>query len=63
MIMFAGNAKSNGSAYGSAASMAVFLVPLVFVRLYAPMQYLPGVIIMNVRLSSHLECLTKERLN
>lgn len=30
--------------------MAVFLVPLVFIRLYAPMQYLPGVIIMNARL-------------
>lgn len=48
-MILAGNAKSNGNAYGSAASMAVFLVPLVFVRLYAPVQYLPGVIIMNVR--------------
>lgn len=49
LMITAGNAKSNGNAYGSAASMAVFLVPLVFSRLYAPVQYLPGVIIMNVR--------------
>lgn len=43
--------------------MAVFLVPLLFVRLYAPMQYLPGVIIMNVRLSSYLGSLMSEELN
>ncbi|GJE92380.1 fusaric acid resistance protein-like domain containing protein [Phanerochaete sordida] len=42
---YIGDAKSNGSAYGSGATMAVFLVPLVFVRLFSPPQYLAGVLL------------------
>ena len=43
-----GNAHSNGSAYGTAASFGVFLVPLMFIRLFAPQQYLQGVILLEV---------------
>jgi len=43
LCWYIGSAKSNGSPYGMAASVAVFLVPLVFCRIFAPMQYLPGV--------------------
>jgi len=43
-----GNAHSNGNAYGTAASFGVFLVPLMFIRLFAPQQYLQGVILMEV---------------
>lgn len=44
-----GNANSRGNVYGVAASVAVFLVPLMFIRLFAPQQYAPGVILMAVR--------------
>ena len=43
-----GNAHSNGNAYGTAASFGVFLVPLMFIRLFAPQQYLQGIILMEV---------------
>ncbi|SRR6266404_1434196 len=43
-----GNANSRGSAYGIAASVAVFLVPLMFVRLFAPQQYVQGTMLMAV---------------
>ncbi|EED82525.1 predicted protein [Postia placenta Mad-698-R] len=39
-----GSAKSRGSPYGMAASAGVFLIPLVFCRVFAPVQYLPGVL-------------------
>lgn len=44
-----GNAKSNGSPYGAAASMGVFLVPVVFLRLFTPIHYVPGVLLAGVR--------------
>ena len=42
---YIGSAKSHGSPYGSAAVVAVFLVPFVFIRLYSPPQYLAGVLL------------------
>lgn len=42
---YIGDAKSNGSSYGSGATMAVFLVPLVFIRIFSPPQYLAGVLL------------------
>ncbi|KZT71069.1 hypothetical protein DAEQUDRAFT_724415 [Daedalea quercina L-15889] len=45
---YIGSAKSNGSPYGMAAVVAVFLVPVLFLRLFSPMQYLPGVIMTSV---------------
>ncbi len=44
-----GNANSRGNVYGVGASVAVFLVPLMFIRLFAPQQYLQGIILMAVR--------------
>lgn len=43
-----GNAKSNGTPYGTAAVMAVFLVPMVFVRLFSPPQNLIAVMMFSV---------------
>lgn len=45
---YSGNAHARGNAYGTAASVGVFLVPLMFIRLFAPQQYLQGVILMAV---------------
>ncbi|KAI9465778.1 hypothetical protein BJY52DRAFT_1376562 [Lactarius psammicola] len=42
-----GNANSRGNVYGVGASVAVFLVPLMFIRLFAPQQYLQGIILMG----------------
>jgi len=44
----AGNGGGNGSPYGLAASYAVFIVPVMFVRLFAPPQLLPGAILGTV---------------
>ncbi|TFY63497.1 hypothetical protein EVJ58_g3215 [Rhodofomes roseus] len=41
---YLGSAKSIGSPYGMAAVVGVFLVPVLFFRLFTPMQYLSGVI-------------------
>jgi len=48
LVWYIGNANSRGNAYGAGASAAVFLVPLVFIRLFAPQQYTPGVLLMTV---------------
>ncbi|CAL1710858.1 unnamed protein product [Somion occarium] len=45
---YIGSAKSNGSPYGAAASVAVFLIPIVFLRLYSPPQFLPGTMLVAV---------------
>jgi hypothetical protein len=45
----AGNGGGNGSPYGLAASYAVFIVPVMFVRLFGPPQLLPGAILGTVR--------------
>jgi len=45
----AGNGSGNGSPYGLAASYAVLIVPVMFVRLFAPPQLLPGAILGTVR--------------
>ncbi|GBE84358.1 hypothetical protein BKA93DRAFT_807068 [Sparassis latifolia] len=42
---YIGSADGNGSPYGMAASVAVFLVPLVFFRIFAPPHYLPAVML------------------
>ncbi|KAH9925739.1 uncharacterized protein B0H18DRAFT_1007982 [Fomitopsis serialis] len=45
---YIGSAKSIGSPYGMAAVVAVVLVPVLFLRLFTPMQYLPGVLLAGV---------------
>ena len=45
-----GNGGGNGNPYGLAASYAVFIVPVLFVRLFAPPQLLPGAILGTVRI-------------
>ncbi|KIP09379.1 hypothetical protein PHLGIDRAFT_86838 [Phlebiopsis gigantea 11061_1 CR5-6] len=42
---YIGSAKGKGNPYGIAAVNAVFLLPLVFLRLFAPPQYLGGVLL------------------
>jgi hypothetical protein len=49
-MMVLGNAKSNGNPFGAAAAVGVFLVPTMFLRLFAPPQYLTGVLMGCVRL-------------
>ena len=44
-----GNGSGNGSPYGLAASYAVLIAPVLFVRLFAPPQLLPGAILGSVR--------------
>jgi hypothetical protein len=44
-----GNGGGNGNPYGLAASYAVLIVPVLFVRLFAPPQLLPGAILGTVR--------------
>jgi hypothetical protein len=44
-----GNGGGKGSPYGLAASYAVFIIPVMFVRLFAPPQLLPGAILGTVR--------------
>jgi hypothetical protein len=46
----AGNGSGNGSPYGLAASYAVLIAPVLFVRLFAPPQLLPGAILGTVRI-------------
>ena len=45
----AGNGGGNGSPYGLAASYAVLIAPVLFVRLFAPPQFSPGAILGTVR--------------
>ncbi|KAK7062721.1 hypothetical protein VNI00_000209 [Paramarasmius palmivorus] len=42
---YMGNGHGNGNPYGAAASMAFWCIPLVFLRLYAPPQYLTGLLL------------------
>jgi hypothetical protein len=51
-----GNGSGNGNPYGLAASYAVFILPVMFVRLFAPPQYLPGVVLGTVRTWYHSTC-------
>ena len=44
-----GNGGGHGSPYGFAASYAVLIAPVLFVRLFAPPQLLPGAILGTVR--------------
>ncbi|THH07358.1 hypothetical protein EW145_g3442 [Phellinidium pouzarii] len=48
---FCGSGHGNGNPYGVAAAIAVFLVPIVFVRIYAPPILLQGVIMFNATLA------------
>ena len=48
-LIRSGNANSRGNVYGIGASVAVFIIPLMFARLFAPQQYAPGIILMAVR--------------
>jgi hypothetical protein len=51
LAWYIGNANSRGNVYGTGASVAVFVVPLMFARLFAPQQYGPGIILMAVTTS------------
>jgi hypothetical protein len=51
LVWYIGNAHTRGNVYGTAASVGVFLVPLMFARLFAPPQYLRGVILMLATIS------------
>lgn len=53
MVLFIhdlGNGNGNGTPYGLAVSYAVFMLPVMFVRLFAPPKYLTGVILGTVRI-------------
>jgi hypothetical protein len=39
---FPGNGKGDGSPYGSAAAVGVCIIPLLFVRIFAPERFLAG---------------------
>ncbi|KAJ7261026.1 hypothetical protein C8J57DRAFT_1184384 [Mycena rebaudengoi] len=39
---YAGNGTGNGNPYGSAVAVGVFIVPLMFVRVFAPERFLAG---------------------
>jgi len=43
--MYIGSGSGSGNPYGSAAIVAVVLVPLIFIRLFSPPQYLPGTLL------------------
>lgn len=43
-----GAGRGNGNPYGNAASAAVFMVPVVFVRLFAPIQYVSAAVLGSV---------------
>ncbi|KAF8504548.1 hypothetical protein F5888DRAFT_760893 [Russula emetica] len=45
LIWYIGNGGGNGNPYGLAASYAVLIVPVMFVRLFTPPQFLPGAIL------------------
>ncbi|KAI0946571.1 hypothetical protein AcW1_010001 [Taiwanofungus camphoratus] len=47
LCWYIGSAKSIGSPYGMAASVGVFLIPNLFLRLFAPLQYLPAVMMIG----------------
>lgn len=49
-IEISGNGNGKGTPYGLAASYAVFMLPVMFVRLFAPPKYLTGVILGTVRI-------------
>ncbi|KAK7451262.1 hypothetical protein VKT23_012602 [Stygiomarasmius scandens] len=42
---YMGNGHGTGNAYGAAAATGAVMVPVVFIRLFAPVQYMPGVIL------------------
>ncbi|KAH9050166.1 hypothetical protein EDB84DRAFT_1623276 [Lactarius hengduanensis] len=46
LAWYIGNANSRGNVYGVGASVAVFIFPLMFFRLFAPQQYIQGIILM-----------------
>ncbi len=43
-----GNVKSSGNPYGSTASFGVFLLPMVFIRVFAPPQYFIAILMFSV---------------
>ncbi|THH16060.1 hypothetical protein EW146_g4511 [Bondarzewia mesenterica] len=45
VVWYIGNGRGHGNRYGVAAAVAVFLVPLVFFRLFTPPQYLSGIVL------------------
>ncbi|THU86398.1 hypothetical protein K435DRAFT_822159 [Dendrothele bispora CBS 962.96] len=42
---YMGNAHGTGNPYGAAAATGAIMVPVVFIRVFAPPQYMPGVIL------------------
>ena len=45
LFFWAGNGGGIGNPYGAAASVGVLLVPILFVRIFSPPQYLAGVVL------------------
>jgi len=48
LIWYIGNGSGTGSHYGLAISYAVFIIPVMFIRLFAPAKYLPGLILGSI---------------
>ncbi|KAN0131986.1 Protein of unknown function (DUF2422) domain containing protein [Lactarius tabidus] len=48
LIWYTGNGSGNGSPYGLAASYSVFILPVMFIRLFAPAKYLTGLVLGSV---------------
>ncbi|KAF7348773.1 hypothetical protein MVEN_01396800 [Mycena venus] len=42
LAWYAGNGKGDGNTYGSAVAVGVFIIPLLFVRIFAPERFLAG---------------------
>jgi len=42
---YMGSGHGTGNPYGAAAATGAVMVPVVFIRLFAPVQYMPGVIL------------------
>ncbi|VDB95654.1 unnamed protein product [Peniophora sp. CBMAI 1063] len=47
LIWYIGNGHGTGNPYGFAASSAVFLAPLMFIRVFVPAKHMPSALILN----------------
>ena len=49
-----GSGHGRGNPYGLGASTAVFLFPIIFLRIFAPPQYLIAIMMLGVRVNLSL---------
>ena len=49
-----GNGHGNGNPYGTAAAVGLLNIPLVFLRVYAPPQYLAGILLAAVSIQNRV---------